>query len=534
MESHALPPTPPKSPDPLCEVEKSSQPNNPVLFEAFEWHTNGDHKHWQRLQRAVASLAAIGITELWLPPGSKAKGAESNGYDIYDAYDLGEFDQKGTIATKWGTKQDLVDLATESKKSGVGLIWDAILNHRAFADSTEMVKVVEVNPRDRTIDITPPFEIEAWTNFKFAARGGKYSTFTYNKSHFNGTDWNQQTRKRAIYRFVEDGKNWAQDVGKLQGNADYLMLENLDYTNVEVVEETMSWGKWILQELNLSGFRLDAVQHYSWRFADVWTQNLKKVNNGSLLCVGEFWHGDVNVLLDWMDNMSPDFKLYDVPLMYKIARLSQGEDTDLRHVFDKTLVEARPNNAVTFIRIHDTQKGQDMDTPIKYSFTPHAYSLLLLRQDGHPCVFFGDLYGIEGPSPEPPTCYGKLPGIILARKLYAYGTQLNYFERSNCIGWTRQGDTEHPNGCAVILSWTQRGEPAGQLPSLLMNVGRQHAGEVWTDVLGFEWGAVTINEDGDGRFPCQHNSMACFVLETAHGRDSFPVRFNTDFDNLLN
>lgn len=74
---------------------------------------------------------------------------DSNGYDIYDAYDLGEFDQKGTIPTKWGTKQELVNLAVECKEQGVGLIWDAILNHRAFADTTETVKVVEVDPRGK-------------------------------------------------------------------------------------------------------------------------------------------------------------------------------------------------------------------------------------------------------------------------------------------------------------------------------------------------------------------------------------------------
>lgn len=132
----------------------------------------------------------------------------------------------------------------------------------------------------------------------------------------------------------------------MQGNADYLMLENLDYTNPEVCEETMKWGKWIMEELSLSGFRLDAVQHYSWRFADAWSQYLKRVNNSDVLCVGEFWNGDVKVLLEWMSNMSPDFHLYDVPLMYRIARLSSGEDTDMRQVFHETLVEARPNSAV--------------------------------------------------------------------------------------------------------------------------------------------------------------------------------------------
>lgn len=149
MNPSILPPTPPKSPSLEEQPKKRSLSKNPVLFEAFEWHSPADHKHWQRLRKALPSLSAIGITNLWLPPGSKAKDAESNGYDIYDAYDLGEFDQKGTIPTKWGTKQDLVNLAVECKSRGMGLMWDAILNHRAFADATETVKVVEVDPKGR-------------------------------------------------------------------------------------------------------------------------------------------------------------------------------------------------------------------------------------------------------------------------------------------------------------------------------------------------------------------------------------------------
>ncbi|PSN61366.1 alpha amylase [Corynespora cassiicola Philippines] len=527
MAPSFLPPSPPKSPK-LNDTGTSPQNSNPVLFEAFEWHSIADHKHWCRLRETLPALASIGISSIWLPPGSKAKDAESNGYDIYDAYDLGEFNQKGTVPTKWGTKQDLVHLARECKNQGMGLVWDAILNHRAFADSTETVKVVEVDPKDRRLDISQPFDIVAWTKFDYAARNGKYSTFTYNKNHFNGTDWNQRTERRAIYRFTENGKNWAQDVSNMQGNADYLMLENIDYTNQEVIDETMNWGEWILGELSLEGFRLDAVQHYSWKFANSWTQHLKNVKQGNLLCVGEYWNGDVNVLLKWLNNMSPDFQLYDVPLMYNIARLSWNRDQDLRNVFRGTLVESRPKNAVTFIRIHDTQKGQAMDTPIRRSFLPQAYSLLLLRQEGHPCVFFGDLYGISGPYPEPPTCWGKLPGIILARKLYAHGIQTDYFERSDCIGWLRSGDLQNPDGCAVVMSWAET-ELVHELPHLTMNVGSSHAGELWTDVLGFEWTAVEIDNQGVGKFPCQPNSMSCFVNEGAMNREMFPVRFNTDF-----
>lgn len=44
---------------------------------------------------------------MWLPPAYKAeKGAKDVGYGVYGTYDLGEFDQKGTVATKYGTRPE--------------------------------------------------------------------------------------------------------------------------------------------------------------------------------------------------------------------------------------------------------------------------------------------------------------------------------------------------------------------------------------------------------------------------------------------
>jgi alpha-amylase len=60
-------------------------------------------------------------------------------------YDLGEFDQKGSVATKFGSKADLLELSGKAKELGVGLLFDAVLNHKAGADKKERCKVVEVD-----------------------------------------------------------------------------------------------------------------------------------------------------------------------------------------------------------------------------------------------------------------------------------------------------------------------------------------------------------------------------------------------------
>ena len=94
----------------------------------------------------LPQLQAIGVTAVWLPPGCKScEGPKGNGYDIYDIWDLGEFNQKGGVRTKWGDKEGLVKLADRAKVLDIALYWDAVMNHKAGADWTETGKVVEVD-----------------------------------------------------------------------------------------------------------------------------------------------------------------------------------------------------------------------------------------------------------------------------------------------------------------------------------------------------------------------------------------------------
>lgn len=116
------------------------------MMQGFEWYVPPDQKHWQRLSKAVPSLKAIGVNTMWIPPGCKASSPEGNGYDIYDLYDLGEFHQKGSRSTKWGSKEDLMHLVDRAEEVGINLCWDAVLNHKAAADYKERCLAVRVDP----------------------------------------------------------------------------------------------------------------------------------------------------------------------------------------------------------------------------------------------------------------------------------------------------------------------------------------------------------------------------------------------------
>ena len=196
--------------------------------------------------------------------------------------------------------------------------------------------------------------------------------------------------------------------------------------------------------------------------------------------------------------------LFDVPLHYNFYRasISNGE-FNMSEIFDGTLVEAKPESAVTFVDNHDTEPGQALESFILDWFKPLAYSLILLRKDGLPTVFYGDYFGI--PTKQIDSKSEILDIILNVRKNYAYGEQYDYFDDRNVIGFTRTGDTEHINsGVAVIMS-------DGVGGSKVMNVGKKLAGCTFYDCTKNVSDIVSVDTEGNGTFFCKDGSVSIWI-----------------------
>ncbi|HVS98286.1 MAG TPA: alpha-amylase family glycosyl hydrolase, partial [Puia sp.] len=93
---------------------------NGTILQFFHWYYPTDGSLWKKLASEAPRLAELGFTAVWLPPASKGtNGNFSVGYDVYDPYDLGEFDQKGSVRTKYGTRQELVAAIEAVHKAGM-------------------------------------------------------------------------------------------------------------------------------------------------------------------------------------------------------------------------------------------------------------------------------------------------------------------------------------------------------------------------------------------------------------------------------
>ena len=492
---------------------------NFTMLQFFEWYYPANCSLWNHFKDDATRLKKTGIDTVWLPPAHKGMaGAQANGYDSYDLYDLGEFDQKGSVATKYGTRQELINAVAAGKAAGLKVYADIVLDHMGGADEKETIVVRKVNPENRNEFISEPYEIEALTKFTFPGRKGKYSQFVWDHQCFAGVDYDARTGETAIFNIQHKSREgWQQVMSKENGNYDFLMLDDIDLRYPEVREELKRWGKWYYETVGFNGFRLDAIKHMDPTFFNEWLDYLRAETGHELFTVGEYWQPyDLQPMLDYIETTGGRMSLFDAPLQGNLHKASNaGKDYDLCTIFDNTLVQARPDLAVTLVENHDTQPLQSLEQPVQAWFRPLAYALILLRADGYPCVFYTDLYGSayedKGNDGEDQKVtlarVDELEALLYVRKQLAYGQQRDYFDNPNCIGWTRAGDEEHQNSCcAVVIS-------NGDAGTKNMEVGTQFSGRIFVDRLNKVTDEITITEDGWAEFKVNAGSVSVWVLK---------------------
>ena len=151
---------------------------NDCLMQYFEWYLPSDSALWNKVQKDAIHLSNLGINYVWLPPAYKgASGIYDVGYGVYDLYDLGEFNQKGTIPTKYGTKDEYLVAIRNLKENNIKVLADIVLNHKLGADEAEDVLAVQDDPETRNICLTSAKPIKAWTKYTLPGSGVKYSIF---------------------------------------------------------------------------------------------------------------------------------------------------------------------------------------------------------------------------------------------------------------------------------------------------------------------------------------------------------------------
>jgi alpha-amylase len=488
---------------------------NGVMMQYFHWYTAGDGSHWDEAASRAGELAAAGISAVWLPPAYKGmSGGYDVGYGVYDMYDLGEFDQKGSVRTKYGTREQYLRAVGALQRAGLQVYGDVAVNQRMGGDQVEIARATPYSQDDRLRPVGPPEDMRSYTHFTFSGRRGKHSIFEWHWRHFDAVDYNalRPEEKGIVYLF--EGKTFDDQVALENGNYAFLMGCDLDFQSEEVRDEVTAWGKWYLDTTGADGFRLDAVKHIAAWFFPEWLDTMEKYAKKDLFVVGEYWAADVGALAWYLDRLGGRVCVFDVPLHYAFHYASEGGGNyDMRNLLDTSLAKQRPTQVVTFVDNHDSQPLQALESPVAPWFKPLAYALILLRREGYPCLFYADYYGAayEDQGRDGQRHPVTLPShrflidiFLRVRQQYAYGPQYDYFDHWNCVGWTRLGDAEHPKALAVLMSDGPEGNK-------WMEVGKANAR--FTDRTGHVKEAVVTNQYGWAEFRCNGGSVSVWAQE---------------------
>jgi alpha-amylase len=363
-----------------------------VLLEGFFFgSTIGQSESWwDHLARQSRELSRSGFTAIWLPPPLKgSSGGFSNGYDPFDDYDLGSKNQKGTVATRYGSREALQRCVAVMRANGIDVYVDLVENQRDGDDG----------------------HFKFQYNDAFGKSGG--GRFPKGPSDFHPF----VPQDPGVF---SDQFTFGRDLAPINGGS----------PRGACGEQLIAAAEWLTRALDVQGYRLDDVKGVSTVFLN------RLLSSGAMagkFAVGEFADGNVGLLNAWADAVLHRAACFDFPLHFLLKSMCNEPDGFSMASLDRAgLVGRDPLGAVTFVENHDTDRGGVGGPVVRNKLLAYAY---ILTAEGYPCVFYRD-YSTD------PQCFGlkrSIDRLISIHERVATGSTQQRFMDGGVYAFERLG-----------------------------------------------------------------------------------------------
>lgn len=446
------------------QLSATTYSDNDVMLQAFYWNVPVDTESrngswWNALSAQASELKESGFTALWTPVPAKGNwGITDNGYGIYDHYDLGNYFQKGSTETRFGSRSELqAMLDVMHAEPRINVYSDVVLNHMYSSDENR-----EYNPAVTAYAMGNP-TIRFPEEEIFWAKDGDTlkaltNTHIYYPIHTGIGEPNYQWHHWHFH--PSTATDWIDDFGddEIRPRAKFFG-NDLDTFNPEVQRRLCDWGRWLHDVVGFDGFRLDFVRGFQEQFAARWVKNLPP----GTFVVGEYW-GSAPRIKNWVDSLASygaNVRAFDFPLKEVLTEMCNCEDFDMRRLCNAGLIRnddgnrLPPENVVTFLDNHDT--GKEHDKWVTRDF--HLGYAYILTHQGCPCVFYPHFFGIKQLDHEddsfavqaPENLQTRIRQLIYIRQHYLAG-ECKVLASSPRIYVARRQGSENRCGGIVIIN----------------------------------------------------------------------------------
>jgi alpha-amylase len=299
----------------------------------------------------------LGITGLWLMPIMEG--------DTYHGYHITDFEQ---VEADYGTNDDFKMLIDEAHERGIAVIVDLIINHTS-------------NQHPWFIDAQRPgSEHDPW--YIWSLTNPRYPG-----------PWGQRVWHEAAGRYY---------YGVFNG-----LIPDLNLSNPDVTQVVYDFADFWLNEMDVDGFRLDAVKHLvemgrtqentegTLNWLTSWNEYIKSVKP-DVFTVGEVQSSSFITALYVPERLDTTFEF---ELAGAIAdAVNRGNGSNLENVQAQLLERFAPGQYAAFLSNHDFNRilnvfSDNMDK-VKVAAS------ILLTQPGVPFIYYGEEIGMTGVKPD--------------------------------------------------------------------------------------------------------------------------------------
>jgi len=327
-----------------------------VLMQAFYWDcpekAGCEFQWWDHVRERVDELADAGFTALWLPPPGKGVYPRTMGYESFDLFDLGEFDQNGGKSTWFGTRKAFEDMINQAHEMNMQVYVDLAINKAQGGE-------LEQNQFSGE---------DVYTLFRPAS--GKFPR-----------DWH--CFHPCHYEFWE-GAAWDDAPAYCHQNP-YVFGQIMDYT------------RWLVEDIGIDGFCFDFAEGYGHWIAKaiLGQQYIRNHHYIRPFGMAHTWGSPFETdffLNEFNKHFANPISVFDVPLRSRLKNLCDIYDSPLGELLEQgpsaPLSLAHPYNTITFVDNHNYI--DEMSPPI-FNDKMLAYAFILTHP-GYPCVYWEDYF----------------------------------------------------------------------------------------------------------------------------------------------
>ena len=403
---------------------------------------------WDHLAQQAHQLSQAGFTAVWLPPPQKgASGSFSSGYDLFDDYDLGSKIQKGTLQTRYGSRESLARCAAVMHANDIDVYLDLVENQRDGDDGH--------------------------FNFKYVTSLGAKSGGRFEKGPGDFHPHVPQDPGVFSDQF-QFGRDLAPINGKPRNHCSDGLLHAAD---------------WLVQAIDAQGFRLDNMKGVSTEFI---VQLLQHGAAGHKFAVGEFADGNLQLIQNWANAVEHRSAAFDFPLHFMLKNMCNDPGSFNMAMLDHAgLAGVDPAGAVTFVENHDTDRGGVGGPIVRNKLLAYAY---ILTTEGYPCVFYRD-YSAD------PNCFNlkkEVDPLIQIHESLASGSTQQRWKDGGVFAYERLGGDHLLVGLNKDTASRKITVQTGFRPNTILNDLTSGTGTARTDSASRVTFTIPANINGKG------------------------------------